>query len=218
MKKIYTIFIITLTTVLCLGLVFVSMVQAAKPIKTDAQGVEIGWEDTNCDCNRIKDGTILDSADNPIELGYDEFGYNYQAHMFNGTYDAYDRIIGNDTSDYADDKLIMKWSDAWLANVDCNGDFKLDRGLVNGIPDGISKGWLTNHLEGDYDSDGDGIQDAHYTSFTKIVWVGPGGSLWGQYEIIEDVYNDPVGGFHGLQFKTDGPPGFGLNDKWTQLP
>ena len=94
--------------------------------------------------------------------------------------------------------------------MDCTGDGKLDRGTS-----GISLGWETNMVNGDYDSDGDGTQDAHYTWFTKIVWVGPGGSLWGQYEIIQDVGNDPVGGFHGLQLKVPSP-GFGLYDQWTE--
>ena len=84
-------------------------------------------------------------------------------------------------------------------------------------PYGTSQGWLTNHVEGDYDSDGDGTQDAHFTDFVKIVWVGPGGDLWGEYTIIQEVYNDPAGGLHGLQLKA-GAPGFGLNDGWTSLP
>ena len=165
-------------------------------------------------CATIADGTITDSAGNVITFGFDEFGYNYQAHMFNGTHDSYNRVVGDDTSDFADDSLIMKWSDAWLANVDCDGDGKLDRGLVDGVSDGISKGWLTNQMEGDYDSDDDGTQDAHYTSFEKIVWTGPDSPLWGQYTIIQSVLNDPADGFHGLQTKI-GAPGFGLNDQWT---
>lgn len=168
-------------------------------------------------CATIQTGTIRDSAGNPIQTGYDRFGYNYQAHMFNGTYDSSDRVLDGKywgipaSVDYADDSLIMKWSDAWLANVDCNGDGKLDRGLVKGVVGGTSLGWLTNQNEGDYDSDGNGTQDAHYTYFSKIVWVGPGGSLWGQYEIIQEIYNDPAGGF---RFKV-GAPGFGLNGQWT---
>jgi hypothetical protein len=168
----------------------------------------------------IQSGLLTDSVGNPITLGYDQFGYNYQAHMFNGTYDSSDRVLDGtywgQTGDYVDDTLIMKWSDPWLANVDTNGDFKLDRGLVNGVASltDTSMGWLTNHNEGDYDSDGNGTQDAHYTYFCKIVWVGPGGSLWGEYEIIQEVWNDPVGGFHGLQLKI-GAPGFGLNNHWT---
>lgn len=167
-------------------------------------------------CLTIQSGALTDSNGNILVLGYDQFGYNYQAHMFNGTYDSSDRLLDGkywgSTGDYVDDKLMMKWSDDWLANQDCNGDGKLDRGTS-----GTSLGWLTNLVNGDYDSDGDGSQDAHYTYFSKIVWVGPGGSLWGQYEIIQEVYNDPLGGYHGLQFKVDAP-GLGLNDHWTTLP
>jgi len=164
-------------------------------------------------CATIKDGTIVDSGGNPLRLGFDEFGYNYQAHLFVGTYDSVDRNLDGTfhgaTGDYVDDRLIMKWSDDWLANKDCDGDGKLDRG-----PDGTSRGWLTNLVVGDYDSTGDGIQDARYTYFAKIVWVGPGGPLWGGYEIIQEVYNDPTGGYGGLLSKV-GAPGFGLNGGWT---
>ena len=169
-------------------------------------------------CTTIQDGSLVDSAGNPISVGFDQFGYNYQAHLFVGTYDSSDRVLDGkywgSTGDYVDDGLIMKWSDPWLANVDCNGDNKLDRGLVNGVVGGTSLGWLTNQNEGDYDSDGDGTQDAHYTYFAKIVWTGPGSPLWGQYTIIQEVYNDPIGGFTGLYSKI-GAPGFGLNDQWT---
>ena len=164
-------------------------------------------------CVTISDGILTDSYGNLLVMGYDQFGYNYQGHMFNGTYDSVDRILDGkywgSTGDYVDDTLIMKWSDDWLSNKDCDGDGKLDRGTS-----GISLGWETNHVIGDYDSDGDGIDDAHYTYFVKIVWVGPGGDLWGQYTIIQEVYNDPLGGYHGLQYKVD-QPGLGLNDQWT---
>lgn len=172
----------------------------------------------NDKCATIQGGTITDSAGNPLSVGFDQFGYNYQAHLFVGTYDSVDRNLDGtywgSTGDYVDDVLTMKWSNEWLANVDCNGDHKLDRGLEDGVVGGISRGWETNHVIGDYDSDGDGIQDAHYTYFVKIVWVGPGGSLWGEYQIIEEVYNDPVGDVTGLYYK-DGAPGLGLYDHWT---
>lgn len=207
-------------------LVVSAPVQAAKPTQFDAIGNEKGWEQTNC--NTIESGLITDTAGNPISLGYDQFGYNYQAHMFNGTYDGSDRNLDGtywgQTGDYVDDKLMMKWSDAWLANVDCNKDGKLDRGLIDGVVGGISKGWLTNHVVGDYVDTNTNI-DPHYTDFTKIVWVGncvadptlvPEGGycLWGQYTIIQEVYNDPAMGFNGLYSKF-GAPGFGLNDQWT---
>lgn len=159
-------------------------------------------------CATIQDGTITDSAGNPIGLGYDKWGYNYQARMFNGYYGNFSRPAVPVTSG---DKLIMKWSDSWLANVDCNGDHKLDRGLVNGVVNGVSMGWLTNEMKGSY-TDANGPQ--HYTDFVKIVWVGPGGDLWGQYNIIQEIYNDT--GTGNYRFK-DGAPGFGLNNQWTQM-
>lgn len=183
---------------------------ADKPLQADSSGVETAWVITGC--ATIQDGTIKDSAGNIITVGYDQYGYNYQAHMFNGYADNYSRPATLVTSG---DKLMMKWSDAWLANVDCNNDGKLDRGLVDGqLTDGISKGWLTNLYNGSY-TDANGEQ--HYTDFSKIVWTGPNSPLWGQYTIVEEVWNDPAAGYNGL-FSKLGAPGFGLNDQWTALP
>lgn len=166
-------------------------------------------------CATIAGGTITDNAGNPLSVGFDQYGYNYQAHLFVGTFDSVDRQIDGTyygtTGDFVNDALIMKWSDAWLASVDCNHDGKLDRGLVDGQVGGTSRGWLTNEINGDY-SDASGTH--HYTEFTKIVWVGPGGDLWGEYTILQDVYNDPAAGSHGTDIKV-GAPGFGLNDQWT---
>lgn len=178
---------------------------------------------TAAQCTKIKDATITDSVGNPITLGFDQFGYNYQAHLFNGTYDSVDRVLdgkywGN-TGDYVDDNLIMKWSDDWISNLDCNHDGKLDRGLnaKTGSATNVSMGWETNQVEGDYiGSDSD---SHHYTYFAKIVFdngaacstVGNLACLWGSYGIIEEVYNDPFGGFHGVNHDTLAKPaGFGL--------
>ena len=165
------------------------------------------------ECTKIKDGTITDTLGNTITLGYDQFGYNYQAHMFNGTFDSSDRVLDEkyfgQTVDYADDSLIMKWSDEWISNQDCDGDHKLDRG--NGT--GTSMGWLTNLVEGDY-ANGDDF--SHYTSFTKIVYdpqctSSLNGCLWNVYTIIEDVYNDPDGGHTGVtRDMLVRPAGFGF--------
>ena len=173
-------------------------------------------------CPKIKDGQISDNLGIPITLGYDQFGYNYQAHMFNGTYDSVDRVLDgkywDSTGDYVDDSLIMKWSDEWLSNLDCDHDGKLDRGLNprTGQSTGTSMGWLTNQVEGDYIADGD---SHHYTYFAKIVFdngAACSGSsptcLWGSYSSIEEVYNDPHGGYHGVNRSTLAKPaGFGVN-------
>lgn len=168
-------------------------------------------------CATIQSGSIVDSFGNPLSVGQDEFGYNYQAHSFNGTYDSSDRQIDGtyfgSTGDFVDDRLAMKWSDPWLSNLDCNGDNLLDRGLENGVVGGTSKGWLTNHIEGEYiDVNGD---SQHYTYMTKIGWTGPGSPLWGEYTVQQEVYNDPAGGITGLAQK--GTPGLGQNDQWTDM-
>ncbi|MCL5275373.1 MAG: hypothetical protein M1434_11630 [Chloroflexi bacterium] len=196
-----------LSCVVMLG-VTITPALADKPVQTNADGVATAWANTGC--ASIADGAITDSAGNPISMGYDKWGYNYQAHMFNGYAGNYLRPAIPVTSG---DKLNMKWSDAWLANVDCNGDGKLDRGLVDGVVSGTSKGWLTNQYNGSY-IDGNGNAQK-YTDFYKIVWVGPGGDLWGQYHVIQEVYNDTGSG--NYRFK-DGAPGFGLNDQWTTIP
>jgi hypothetical protein len=153
-------------------------------------------------CVTIQDGTLVDANGNPLRVGFDDFGYNYQARMFNGTYDGADRKLDGtywgDTGDYVSMHLLMKWSEDWLASVDCDGDGKLDRG-----DSGVSKGWLTNHVQGDY-TDVDGSKQ-HYSYFCKIIWVGPGGSLWGQYEITEEIINDTGTGQHGLSYKAVNP-------------
>jgi hypothetical protein len=161
-------------------------------------------------CATIMDGTITDSNGNIISVGFDQYGYNYQAHLFDGYYDNSFRPAVLVTSG---DKLIMKWSDSWLANVDCNLDHKLDRGLVDGVVGGTSRGWLTNQLNGSYVDGNDAVQ--HYTDFVKIVWTGTG-PIWGEFTIIQEVLNDPAAGFTGL-FSKIGAPGFGLNDSWTTL-
>ena len=78
-------------------------------------------------CTKIQSGLLLDSNGNVIKTGYDQWGYNYQAHMFNGLADNFGRSAPPLTE--GTENLVMKWSDDWLANVDCNGDGKLDRGL-----------------------------------------------------------------------------------------
>lgn len=172
-------------------------------------------------CAKIKDGTILDSAGAKITLGYDQYGYNYQARMFNGTYDSVDRNLDGlyfgSGGDYVDDSLLMKWSDEWISNLDCNFDQKLDRGLdaKTGASTGLSRGWLTNQIEGDYiGSDGD---SHHYTYFAKIVYDGgtacsasSPACLWGTFVVVEEIYNDPYNGYHGVDHSRLTKPGLGL--------
>lgn len=172
-------------------------------------------------CTTIQDGTLVDSNGDPLVMGYDQYGYNYQAHMFNGRYCDYDRVIGGD---YCDVRLVMKWNDAWLSNKDCDGDGKLDRHY--GYDSYIGSGaWLTNHQWGTYEMDG---KKCKWTWFVKIVavpadatlvggvWyaadgteIGP--SIWGPFAEIQSVYNDPCAGEHGIEYLSPAGPGLG---KW----
>jgi len=161
-------------------------------------------------CQTIQNGTIIDANGRPVSTGYDMYGYNYQAHIFNGFLENYSRPATPVTE--SDTVLIMKWSDSWLANKDCNADGKLDRGIGTTLP-GISQGWCTNHFHGSYlGTDG---ETYNWTEQVKIVYMptgcDPANQIWGSYCIIEDVYNDPHNGFHGPLVKDQlVHPGLGL--------
>ncbi|OGU55962.1 MAG: hypothetical protein A2V66_12590 [Ignavibacteria bacterium RBG_13_36_8] len=174
------------------------------------------------ECTTIQDGTLYSSDGKLITVGYDEWGYNYQAHMFNGYYcDAYRDAAW--CQPYKDDKLAMKWNDAWLSNKDCDGDGLLDRHF--GFNSYIGSGaWLTNHMSGTYlNSTG---EECQWNYFCKIVaapadaylengyWytsdgeeIGP--TIWGEFAIIQEISNDPCTGDHGASYISPVGPGFG---------
>jgi hypothetical protein len=122
--------------------------------------------------------------------GFDKFGYNYTARVFNGLADGVDRVLdgtvwGDPT--YANDKLVMKWSKAW------------DDARFNGAP-WTPEAWTSNEWNGKL-ADGSQITE-HY----KIIWVGPelelsaywrpgGYAVWGEFEVIMDQGSDPTGHF-----------------------
>lgn len=174
------------------------------------------------DCATIQDGVLLTSDGEVIETGFDKWGYNYQAHIFNGGYcDAYRDAAW--CQPYSDVHLKMKWNDAWLSNKDCDGDGLLDRHY--GYDSYIGSGaWITNHQSGEYvDADGDVCS---WNYFVKIVavpfgavqsagyWYTAGGDeigpvIWGEFAIVQQVYNDPCAGAHGVEYLSPVGPGFG---------
>jgi len=180
-------------------------------------------------CATIQDGTIVASTGETLTTGYDKWGYNYQSHMFNGLYSNYSRPEPPYTIDTAPSKtwLIMKWSDTWLSNKDCNGDTKLDRGYdcdsVNANSSACEGAWLTNHQWGEYVND-DG-ETCEWDYFVKIVYpledivdIDPadgiddntGGSIiWESYIRIQQISNDPCLGEYGNIFAIQ-PTGFGV--------
>lgn len=119
--------------------------------------------------------------ENTAATGFDEFGYNYTARIFNGAADGVDRQLDSKVwgdSTYAKDHLVMKWSKAW------------DDARFGGAP-WIPGAWTDNEWNGKV-PDGSG-EVWHY----KIVWVGPeldkspywrtgGYAIWGEFEVIMD--------------------------------
>jgi hypothetical protein len=172
-------------------------------------------------CKTIQSGLLKDANGNPITTGYDMWGYNYQAMMFNGYFGNYSRPTVPVVSG---DNLEMKWNDAWLSNQSCDGNFELDRhyGYLSYRGSGA---WLTNHQSGDYVLDGRTI---HWTYFVKIVaapldaflqngmWyeasgIEIGAAIWGDFAVLQEIYNDPGTGDHGILYKSPVGPGLG---KW----
>lgn len=173
-------------------------------------------------CTTIQSGTLLTSDGEVITPGYDQWGYNYQARLFNGTYcDAYHDAAWCQA--WKEDDLAMKWNDAWLSNKDCDGDGKLDRhyGFASYIGSGA---WLTNHMKGVYE--GDDGNTCKWEYFTKIVaaptdavksgnvWYAADGTeigpaIWGEFAIVQEVNNDACAGSHGATYVSPDHPGLG---------
>lgn len=174
------------------------------------------------ECTTIQEGILTDSDGNLLEIGFDSWGYNYQGRMFKGGYcDAYRDAVWCQA--WKEDYLLMKWNDAWLSNADCDFDGDLDRhfGFETYRDSGA---WLTNHQSGEYP--GANGKVCKWTYFVKIVaapadaevvgdiWIMADGTelgpeIWGDFAIILEVYNDPCGVDHGVQYVSPVGPGLG---------
>jgi hypothetical protein len=112
--------------------------------------------------------------------GFDQYGYNADARIFNGKADGVDRNLDGTYWGYAqwaNDRLVMKWSKAWQDARDGGAwgpDAWTDNEWNGRVPGGSGEVW-------------------HY----KIVWVGPqlessphwrsgGYPIWGEFEVILD--------------------------------
>ncbi len=188
-------------------------------------------------CLGIKDGVIKYSPGHylyprPIRPGFDMFGYNYQAHLFNGFYanvylggDGLPPYTGDTAAylaaypgaaakwywPYRDTVLVMKWNDPWIANTDCDGDGKLDRHF--GLPSYIgSHAWETNHMTGSYVLDG---KTWHWTYFCKIVAVPANayktGGNW--YTAIGELIGPDLWGEFAIIEEISNDPGAGINGR-----
>jgi len=138
------------------------------------------------------------------DKGFNEFGYNYNARIFNGPADGVDKILDGmvwGDATYANDHLVMKWNAKW-DNCNTAGNDSVDACLG---------AWTDNEWNGNVPG-GSGVTE-HY----KIIWVGSAGqasqywvaggySVWGSYEVIMDQGTDTTGHVwyaHGI------PAGYG---------
>lgn len=175
------------------------------------------------DCTTIQDGTLQTTDGRVITTGYDEWGYNYQAHMFNGGYcDAYQDAEW--CQPHKEVNLKMKWNDPWLSNKDCDDDGLLDRHYGNDSYIG-SSAWLTNHQSGEYEEEGTTCKWNYFVKIVAVpadaeliggIWYTAGGvkiglAIWGAFAIIQQVENDACAGLHGVQYLSPVGPGLG---KW----
>jgi hypothetical protein len=129
------------------------------------------------------------TAAQPDGHGFDQYGYNDNARIFNGSADGVDRnldgtVWGDPT--YAGDHVVMKWSAAW------------DKGNAEGWTGSYPNAWTTNEYNGKVP--GGSGEVWHY----KIVWVGSdledspywvdgGYPVWGQFEVVMDQGTTPEG-------------------------
>jgi hypothetical protein len=173
------------------------------------------------ECTTVQDGVLYTTYGELVEPGFNIWGYNYGAHMFNGMYcDAYQNAPW--CQEWADVELIMKWNDAWLSSKDCDDDGLLDRhyGYSSYMGSGA---WTTNHMKGTYEFDG---KKCKWVYFVKIVavpsdayladgyWYTADGAEigpveWGDFAVIQSVYNDPCDGYGGIEYLSPVGPGLG---------
>ncbi len=164
--------------------------------------------------------------------GFDKWGYNYQARIFNGLFGNADEnrpgdlnpdtYLGASTDSYgyfdsdgnphevlvnvAGTHLIMKWSKAWHMAVFGPNNIRYD-----GDEDPMNEdAWLTNHVNGTgtiYDTEGNEIYSGRITILSKIKWVGDTtgytNPIWGEMAVVQKVING-----QGVVF-LEIPPGWG---------
>lgn len=136
--------------------------------------------------------------------GFDQYGYNNTARIFNGTGESWSLAKGlpaDYLGIYAPDKLVMKWNAEW------------DRGNDENWSNPPYNAWTSNEWNG---KNGGSGSVWHY----KIVWVGDyaadpslitegGYGIWGQFEVIMDQGQDPNIGPGHIWFAKADPAGYG---------
>ena len=137
--------------------------------------------------------------------GFDQFGYNRTAMIFNGPATGWCLQRGspeNCLGIYSKDKLVMKWNAEW------------DRGNAENWANPPYDAWLDNEWNGNTKGGSGAVW--HY----KIKWVGACGAdytslpdggycIWGQFDVLMDQGRDPNIGPGHIWFAKALPNGYG---------
>ena len=137
--------------------------------------------------------------------GFDQYGYNDTARIFNGTGSSWCLAGGqaaNCLGIYSPDKLVMKWNAEW------------DRGNAEGWLNPPYAAWENNEWNGMVPGGSQAVWKY------KIVWVGDyvadpslipvgGYGIWGQFATIMDQGKDPSYGPGHIWFAHATPNGYG---------
>lgn len=140
--------------------------------------------DASCTVERNVGGTPTPTN---IPRGFDRYGYNRCAGIFNGTYSSWCLERGapaNCVGIYSPDKLLMKWNAEW------------DRGNAELWSKPPYSAWLNNEENGKTAGGSGAVW--HY----KYQWVGRCGAdytplpdggycIWGEFEVLMDQGVDP---------------------------
>jgi len=158
----------------------------------------------------INKSNVGDNSLAAVGKGFDQYGYNDTARIFNGTGESWSLAKGlpaDYLGIYAKDKLVMKWNAAWDA---CNA-------TANDSASACAGAWTDNEWNGKVGGSG---EIWHY----KIIWVGAAGkdsqywkqggySVWGSYEVIMDQGQDPNVGPGHIWWAKATPNGYGSAKK-----
>lgn len=120
---------------------------------------------------------------NVVATGFDSFGYNRCASIFNGTFAGYcaQRSQGPTCAGTTGDtKLVMKWNDGWdLGNFEgwSNGPYyaTLDNEINGALADGTP---FSEHFKTRW--------DAGCVASGGVTSSNGGSCIWGQFEILMD--------------------------------
>lgn len=137
--------------------------------------------------------------------GFNQYGYNYTARIFNGTGSSWclaKGLAANCMGAYSSDKLVMKWNADW------------DRGNAEKWANPPYRAWEDNEWNGNCPECSGAVW--HY----KIQWVGRCGAdytplpdggycIWGQFETLMDQGHDPSLGPGHVWFAHAMPGGYG---------